>query len=391
MTKRLLPFLLAVFLVVAATRDAFAGNLWLSDGVGFLKFSELKELQAKATAWPFDAHIIIAEKASVQALEDAAHVAVDAPNVVAVAIDPVHHHVVARFGSGTTVKPGDYGAIAAAGNAHFRGGNNAGGVLAILQRANASAAATTALVEQAAPVVVESGFSTGTWMGLGAAGFVLLAIAFWIARRARLSQRAFADALEQNRLETAELRARNVEHMTMPDPGTPIRPTYPASRLATPRLGSASMPVPNIPTSAAPPGYYPATMMPVAVAPPVIVHGGGGDLATGILLGEALSRSHDTVHERVVHERVYEPASTFDSGNSYDSDPSPAPTPAPAPAPSYDSGGSSSSYGGSSSSYGDSGGSSSYGSSPSYDSGGSSSSFDAGGGGGSFDGGSSSW
>lgn len=375
--RRLLPFLLAVFLVVAATRDAFAGNLWLSDGVGFLKFSELKELQAKATAWPFDAHIIIAEKTSVQALEDAAHVAVDAPNVVAIAIDPVHHHVVARFGSGTTVKPGDYGAIAAAGNAHFRAGNNVGGVLAILQRANASAAATTALVEQAAPVVVESGLSTGTWMGLGIAGFLLLGLAFWIARRARLSERAFADALEQNRLETAELRARNVEHMTMPDPGPSIRPTYPTGRAATtPAPASAVHRLAAQDPRLAMALSYP-TAMPAPVAAPVVIHGGGsGDLATGILLGEALSRSHDTVHERVVHERVYEPAPA-------------APTPTPAPAPSYDSGGSSSSYGGSSSSYGD-GGSSSYGSSPSYDSGGSSSSFDAGGGG-SFDGGSSSW
>jgi len=382
---------------------AQAGTFQVRQGTDFLKFSEYNELQAKAQDWPFDVHLLAESTETLQVLEDRAHDWVNGPNVMVVAIDPVHHRVVTRYGTGLQVKTGDYDSITAAGNTHFRAQENAQGVVAIVTRAKASSEAKVALVGQEEPIIIQGGLSTGTWVGLSLLFVLVCGVAVWIWRRNKQEREEFERALDENRLETAELRARNIEHMTLPEPShtTPYRQTpvgLPGSELFKVRqpVGPQAPTKPRVPecddpscpsnneftkeevdrhfgrirsTSPTLPKVrnthptLPRIVHRPAVAPPVVIQQSGPDFTTGLILGDALGRRH---HDREVVRPTYEPT------------PYTPPPPPPDPEPtrssygssSSDSGGSSSSYSGSSSSYG--------GSSSSYDSGGSSSSYDSG-------------
>jgi hypothetical protein len=348
--------LLLLLGLMALAPTAFAGEIIVRDQAALLTADDVVTLKNRRADFSFDVVVLAENAPDAATLEDHAHQAVDRPNLLVVAIDPGHQRVVTRFGTGLGVKMPDRESITAAGNAHLRAREPAPGILAILYRAKASAESAVPLTAATgAPVVVQQGLSTGTWVGIGLVIALFVGLAVWLFQKLRSERSEYQRALDENREETSDLRTRNIEAMTLP---TPERRSS---------VGSFPRPSPRIE-----PSYYPPTPAArgggsVVVTNNVVTGGGGGssDLATGILLGEALARPHE--RERI----VYEPAP------SYHRDPDPYSPPAyvpPAPAaPSYDGGGSSSSYGSSSSSYG---------SSSSYDSGGSSSSFDSGGGGG---------
>jgi len=358
---------------------AFAGRLQVTDEAHLLSSSDVSALQATASRWSFDTHVLVTVAPSKASLESRAHAWVDAPNVVVIALDPQHHSIITRFGNGTNVRSGDFDAISASGNDAFRASRWETGIEMIGARADASARTTigTGAVAPQAPIVVHEGLGFWGWtLILLSAGFLV-----WVAVRVyRKSQRdaaRFQRALDDNTNEMGALASRNIrEDRWSGDDAVRTSP----SRVAVPipvASGSYAAPVRS--------GYV-AAPAPVVVSPApstVVVNGGGNSgngFVEGMLVGEML---HDHHHDTVVREReVY-----VERDRPYS-----------APAPSYDSGGSASTWGGSGSN--DAGGGSSsydttpspapsYDPSPSYDSG-SSTSYDSGSSGGSSDFGSSS-
>lgn len=383
---RKIALIAAPLALLALASPAMAGTLVIRDTAALLSHGDIQTLQGKAATLPFDVHLLIEKAGSRAALEDHAHAWVDGPKVVVLGLDPAGHHVVARFGNGTGVKTGDFDTVALAGNTHFRAGEWVQGIETIWTRARASAEAKAAITTQAAPVVVQEGLSTGSWVGIGLLVSLFLGVAVWVWRKRKDDQERFERMAREMEDEAAELRAENIRNMTRPAPPAP-RPALSSPTPGPLNLSNNNPDPAYAPRSSySPPAPAPARYAAPAPAPaPVIINNptpvvasSNNDLLTGVLIGESLSRPREVHH---YHEPAPAPVYT----------PPPAPRYSPPPAPSsYDSGGSSSSYSGSSSSYGsssssyDSGGSSSSysSSSSSFDSGSSGGGFDSGGGGG---------
>jgi hypothetical protein len=335
MIRRLLLILSALLLWSSIAQ---AGTLVVHDSTGTLTSSDESALKSDASDWPFDVNLLLEAVSSKSMLENDAHAAVTRPNVVAIALDPVHHKIVTRFGASTGVKVVDFDTITSAGNAHFHSGEWRQGIEAVALRAKASAQTSAGVVVSSTPVIVEQhqGLAWSTWLIIALLVGALVSVVVWVWRKARYG-------LQEIREEAAEMRSHNIKEQSWEDS---VQRTSVRQRMPSPFV------------AAAPRGYAVST----SAAPTTVVVNndhGSGDLATGIILGEALADRRQPVVEREV---VYEK-----------------------PSRSVDGGGSDSSWGSgsSSSSSSDSGGSSS-----SYDSGGSSS-FDSGGGGFDFGGGGS--
>ena len=290
----------------------------IHDDAALLSSSDRSAIESAASSWRFDTHLLIRVVPGTGELDDAAHAAITAPGVVVIAIDPTHHHTAVRFGTATRVKPADYDSIAKAGNAHFRAGEWGAGIAAIGTRAEASAEAKVAMAVSNEPVVIEQGLSTGAWVGISLLFAAIVGVIVLVVRRMRRNEERFASAASDLVLETSGHRSRN-ENLD-------------AGRDFDARLGRSS-------AARAQPAYCP----PVSTV--VIDRGGGNDLLTGVLLGEAMSDRHSA--REVVYEERSSSRDDGGSSSSWDSSSS-----------SDDSGGSSSSWdsGSDSGGGGDSGG-----------------------------------
>lgn len=279
----------------------------IHDDAHLLTSADRATIESAAGAWPFEAHVLIRNAGSSDALGDAAHAAVTGPGVVVIAVDPAAHHTAVRFGTASHVKTADYDSIAKAGNEHFRAGEWGAGIAAIGTRAEASAASRVAMAVANEPVVVEHGLSTGAWVGIALLFAAVVTAIVVVVRRMRRNEERFASAASDLLTETNTYYGRNTERADARAFDTRLR----------------------------------AVAGPTTV---VVDRGGSNDLLTGVLLGEALSDRGAT------REVIYEDRSSRDSGGGSSS---------------WDSGGGSD-WSSSSSSSDDSGGSSS-----SWDSGGS--------------------
>jgi hypothetical protein len=345
---------LAVFALLLWSSVARAGSFTQTgDASSILTSDDLSQLRQEFVTWPIDIRVLVERAGDLQTLQRDAHDAVVTPNVVVIAIDPSAGRVVTRFGRNTGIRSGDFDAISKAGNASFHNHAWRQGIEAIAARAQASATpqvvqvpvqvpmqvpATNQPVIVQVPVAappVQHGMSGGDiFLTLllvgGCAGLV-----FWLFRRARKEREDFQNALDENRLETAELRSRNVESMTMPEDPAPVRtaptprraPPAPSGTVAASYHQDARRPVPP----PAPVNIYNSTS---GYGPPARSDG----FVEGMLMGELLSQprvvERDVIVERerpTTRQRVsrdydeggsssnFDPAPTYTSNDDNDS------------------------------------------------------------------------
>src|SRR5271157_1311897 len=110
------------FVVVMCLWSTVAGaTVFINDTMNWIPRADISKLAANSSSYPFDVDILV-ESVSADVLESDAHHAIDAtgPHSIAIAVDPTHHRVVTRFGTGTGVKQGDFDSIAKAGNTYFK-------------------------------------------------------------------------------------------------------------------------------------------------------------------------------------------------------------------------------------------------------------------------------
>jgi uncharacterized membrane protein YgcG len=288
----------------------------INDAAHILSEADISAINAAAGSWPFDTSLTTGNFSSRSAFEHEVSAAVTGPNVVSIGLDAGHHFVSVHFGKGVNIPHGRWDAISRAGTSSFREGRWADGIKQIGSQASASVEARATTLASAHPASPATDY-TAYWVAGGI--IVFAALVLWLVFRRRREVYGYVPSMPA--YEDASVS---------PSPG------YAKARGWT--------------SGVAPVNYAPAPVAPVYTQP-VVVHNGGNDLLTGVILGEMMSDHHN--HTTVV-EHVSAPASTYDSGSSsssYDSG-------------SYDSGSSSSSW--------DSG--------SSFDSGGGG--FDSGGGGG---------
>lgn len=182
-SSRRTPFLpLTAALVIATAtlvRSAHAGTLHVRDVAHALSADDVARLRSVVAAAPFDARLAFTSEYS-DSKELARSVSsVTEAGMVAVGVDPQHHHVQVHFGPGSRVAESDWPAVERAGNDAFRRGDWEGGAAAIFRAAAASAGVATT---DAAPTAVArpSLFGPGILL-LIVAGAIGLAISF--ARR----------------------------------------------------------------------------------------------------------------------------------------------------------------------------------------------------------------
>jgi hypothetical protein len=135
--RALLFAAVAAFLALAYPHRAFAGTLQIRDDAHVLAGADAERLRSAVASAPFDAHVAFTnDYAEADDLSRYVGSLVDEPNVVAVGVDPRHHHVQVHFGRGSGIARTAWPAIETAGNGDFREGNWAAGVGAIFRTAS---------------------------------------------------------------------------------------------------------------------------------------------------------------------------------------------------------------------------------------------------------------
>jgi hypothetical protein len=118
---------------------AHAGALHVRDEGRVLSSEDVNRLRSVVAAAPFDARFVVtSEYPDAQDLSRYVASLVAEPNMVAVGLDPQHHHVQVHFGTGSRVARSAWPAIERAGNDAFRKGDWAGGASAIFREAGAA-------------------------------------------------------------------------------------------------------------------------------------------------------------------------------------------------------------------------------------------------------------
>ena len=258
------------------------------DLTGTISASDLASLNGRPA--PFHVRVLFTSQDSLEKLEDISHGALSTPDMVVIGIDPGHHRVVARFGTATGVKPGDFDSVAKAGNAHFRAKEWTAGVDAIAVRAKASADSRVAMSVSNEPIVIEQGLSGWAWTGIAILFAAVIACVVAVIRRMRRQQTEFNQTV--GRL--------NDDYISRDD-----------ARDFDSRLRAAER---RQPTATGYAGGYP-TGVTQSSGPVIINQGGNNDLLTGVLIGESLSSPLSRVVEReFVRESPREEAS--DGGGS---------------------------------------------------------------------------
>lgn len=332
-------------------------TVYIHDDAGTFSSADIVALQGEAGRWPFSLHVLTHNTASKAELANLVHQCVTGPDVVCVGLDPAGHRTETHFGTGTGVRPQDFNAIAAAGNASFKAGNWRGGIESIADQAKASSQTTAAVVVVQQPAPVETSSSvivrTGLALVVAAIGATLWYLFKPYKSKAETKEkRELKATVEDLKAEAEQYRARNIEEQEWHDK---FKATVAPN---TTKLDARAVRYSDRFDKGGVRIVAPVTPAPVYVAPrptpvaaPVIVNQSSdvSNLVAGYALGRIdATPTRERVIERVV-EREESPRSLYSSSSS------------------SDSGGSSSSW--------------DYGSSSSWDSGGSSSSFDSGGGG----------
>ncbi len=185
-TRRVVA-LIALAIAVLFALPASAGTLHTSDDAGVLTPSQLATVGSRTQGYDFDVRLVTSSSyASKSDLGAYVHRFVTAPNLVVIGLDPVHRHVSVHFGTGTRIADSEFKTIESAGVDSFKGSDWAGGVVAILDRAEK--AVGTGGGQRVAPVGTAG---TAPASGGGFSFFWIIAIVgvigllFWIVSRRR--------------------------------------------------------------------------------------------------------------------------------------------------------------------------------------------------------------
>lgn len=266
------------------------GTATIHDDLGKLTGHDVSDIQRAAGDWPFDTQVLIVSAESSNRLDDMAHNAITNPHVVAIAVDPPHHHTSVRFGTATGVKAGDYDSITKAGSAHFRSGEFGAGIVAIGTRAEGSSKAHVAMAQSNEPVIVEHGWSAGTWfVFILVFGAAITGLAFLFRRWRKAQQRIEAD-LAETRDQASQLLTRNIEE------GSWMNRFKENQAAAKKDDVTYTVRGPNLATQAIPrpaPAYVPGEReIPTAAPSTVVIERGSStdDLLTGMIIGESMNR-----------------------------------------------------------------------------------------------------
>ncbi len=118
-SRRFLVPLLAVGMLAAAG-DANAGSLVLRDEAQILTPADAAQLKAVVAQAPFDARLVTTTNYADEArFSRFVGTMLSEPNMVALGIDPQHHHVEVHFGTATHIPEADWPAIERAGDDAF--------------------------------------------------------------------------------------------------------------------------------------------------------------------------------------------------------------------------------------------------------------------------------
>jgi hypothetical protein len=183
--------LVALAIAVLLAFPALAGTLHTTDDAGVLTPAQLAGVRSKTQGCDFDVRLITTSSyASKSDLGNYVHRFVTEPNIVVIGLDPVHRHVSVHFGTGTRIADSEFNAVESAGLASFKSSDWAGGVVAILDRAE-RAVGTGGGHPAGAVGAAPSSASSGTG-GFGilfwfVAIACVLGLVFWIATRRRSS------------------------------------------------------------------------------------------------------------------------------------------------------------------------------------------------------------
>jgi hypothetical protein len=193
--SRLPSLLLAALLLVFATLtavDARAGTLQIRDDFHALSGDDAARLRSVASDAPFDARVVFTSKyADSQELSRYVESLVNERDMIAIGVDPEHHHVRVHYGTGSAVPRSAWPDIDRAGNDAFRRGDWEGGTAAILRQAAASATgaadgrgeAGDRAIPTPAPRLAGPGFVLFVVAGVVGLGLV---VAFVMRRRSQL-------------------------------------------------------------------------------------------------------------------------------------------------------------------------------------------------------------
>jgi Domain of unknown function (DUF5129) len=152
--------LIALAVSVLFALPASAGALHTTDDAGAFTPSQLATVRSRAQGYDFDVRLITSSSyASKSDLGNYVHRFVTEPNLVVIGLDPVHRHVSVHFGTGTRIADSEFKTIESAGVASFKDADWAGGVVAILDRAER--AVGTGGGHRAAPVGADPSNAVG--------------------------------------------------------------------------------------------------------------------------------------------------------------------------------------------------------------------------------------
>jgi hypothetical protein len=130
------PFLVAI---LAASSLASARALQVRDEAHVLSTDEIGRLRSDVASAPFDARLVVTtEHPTSQDLGSYVHQLVNEGDLVIVGLDPEHHHVQVRFGTGSGVPEASWSTIEKSGNDAFRRGDWEGGAAAIFRAASSA-------------------------------------------------------------------------------------------------------------------------------------------------------------------------------------------------------------------------------------------------------------
>jgi hypothetical protein len=133
---RALALAIAAFVAVvfAGPGRAFAGTLQVRDEAHVLTPEAVSHLRSIVASAPFDARLAFTSEFGEKAeLSRYVGSLIREPNMIAVGVDPEHHHVEVHFGTGSGIARSEWPSIETAGNASFRTGNWEGGAAEILK------------------------------------------------------------------------------------------------------------------------------------------------------------------------------------------------------------------------------------------------------------------
>lgn len=190
MLPRLRSLLLALPLCVATvtlTCDARARDLQIRDAAHVLSAQDVSRLRSVVAPVPFDARFAVtSEYPDAEDLSRYTRSLINEPNVVAVAVDPEHHHVQVHFGVGSHVARGSWSQIERAGNDAFRRGAWEEGAAQIFGEAARAAGSAPDEAVPLAPVAPEQQAARPSLLGPGLLLLIVagaIAVGIFFARR----------------------------------------------------------------------------------------------------------------------------------------------------------------------------------------------------------------